>query len=102
MIYTPSQVHTPLTNPIYKHQHHQQPHPGPGGAAAETAALADKAHQLFAAPVDIMIPAGNTPATRIKFWEAAAQVIMNVLMCVYVCVRDWFVVGVAPRHVRVW
>lgn len=64
--------HTTIHTHTNTHTH--KAHSGPGGAAAETAALADKAHQLFAAPVDIMLPAGNTPQTRIKFWEAAAQV----------------------------
>ena len=35
---------------------------------------AKEAHQLFAAPVDVLLKAGNTPTHALKFWEAARQV----------------------------
>lgn len=32
-----------------------------------------EAHQLYAAPMDVILDAGNTPDTAVKFWDAARQ-----------------------------
>ncbi len=43
-----------------------------GKAAATTKGSADS-HQLYAAPMDVMLQAGNVPATALDFWAAARQ-----------------------------